>query len=323
MGIVTAPGKGKIVKISNLLQSGHDKFETLTWPYIVALPFMVLIAMYVNAKRKLFNMVTGREPSTNFWFVDGISHNSRKVKDGHAKWPALETTYNFSQGEGSNSVVRTIDHWWMNIRNAQAVRNRLKIAKRELKKAIVEQARAKKGKVEIVSLAAGSAQAVIEVISELQNSQSVPNTISVRALLVDIDTTALRYAQKLAEQHNVSHLIETKEDNVLRFDHALKKLDCSPDIVEMMGLLDYLDDKLAVLLIKKIHRVLPKNGIFLTCHIHPNSEEFFVRNVVNWNMLYRSVRKLNELIVDGGFRDISVHTEPHNIHSVAVGFKLS
>lgn len=302
--------------------NGQSEFETLSLPYKLVLPLMDSIAIYVKAKRLFFTKTLGREPLTNSLFVDGISRNSRRVKDGQAKWPALEATYNFSLGEGSNPVVKTIDSFWMNIRNAQAVRNRLIIAKKELRNAIMKCASNSDGRtVEIVSLAAGSAQAVIETIAELRNLSNQFGRVRIRALLIDNDETALAYARTLADSHGVSESVEIKEGNVIKFDHILNKLDRTPDIIEMMGLMDYLRNKLAIGLIKKIARVLPLNGAFLTCHIHPNSEAFFLRTVVNWDMIYRTVDEFKYLLVDGGFATSVLHTEPHNIHSVAVMYK--
>jgi hypothetical protein len=63
-------------------------------------------------------------------------------------------------------------------------------------------------------------------------------------------------------------------------------------------------------------------GFFLTCHIHPNMESYFLRYVINWDMLYRTKHQLEDLLVEGGFLSAELHTEPHLIHSVAVAQKL-
>ncbi len=110
---------------------------------------------------------------------------------------------------------------------------------------------------------------------------------------------------------------------VLVFDHVIRKsgIDFKPDIVEMCGLLDYLDTALAVRLVKKIFRQLHDEGFFLTCHIHPNHEAYFLNHVVNWWMLYRTPAELKNIVVEGGFMKVELHSEPHGIHSVAVAQK--
>lgn len=277
---------------------------------------MAVTALYVHAKKALLQMLFQKHLLVNCWYVDGISVNSKRVKEGSARWPALDATYNFKKGEGANFLVRTVDDFWMRVRNAQAVRNRLIIARRELHRAINDRAaQSKNRRVRIMSLAAGSAQAVIETLADFRERSS----IRVTALLIDQDESALAYAQSLAVHHGVADLISMKKGDVLFFERQLGKF--KPDIIEMMGLLDYLRDKMAISLLRKIRRCLKDDGFFLTCHIHPNTEAYFLRHVVNWSMLYRTVDQLEDILVDSGFLESRFHSEPHGIHSVAVSRK--
>ena len=295
------------------------KFENVVRPYQLLLPFMAIIGLYVQAKKALYRFFGGSKcvPRTNSWFFDGISVNGRRVKDGSARWPALEAVYNFREGEGSNRLVRWIDAFWLHIRNAQAVRNRLSIVERELASAILKVARSKVSgePVRILSIAAGSGQAVIETVERMRRAG-----IQCEVVLIDQDETALAYARKLAEQYGVGDLVTARAGNAVFFYRELQGF--VPDIIEMCGLMDYLDDRLAVALIKKIRRYVHAEGFFLTCHIHPNAESHFLRYAINWDMLYRSRQELEGLLVEGGFLGAELHTEPHRIHSVAVAQKL-
>lgn len=290
---------------------GATPYEVMAWQYVAAIPLLYLLGLYVRLKKLLCSLL-GLHIETNSALVDGISINSRRMKEGAARWPALNTCYNFVAGEGASSLERTVDAWWMNIRNAQAVRNRLKIAKRELRAAI--RAHAAPGRaVKVLSLAAGTAQGVIEVAAELKRFG-----IDVDILLIDTDESALRYAERLAREHGVA--IRALPGNVLFFTRFIGEF--KADIVEMMGLIDYLKNGLAVQLIRKIRLYLPVNGHFFTCHIHPNHERYFLKHVVDWDMLYRSRDELEDLLVDAGFLQPELHTEPHGIHSVAVARRL-
>lgn len=285
-------------------------YETVRVPYLIAVPLMYLIGFYVQMKKMLFRQL-GVAVTTNCAIVDGISINSRRMKEGAARWPSLNTCYNFTKGEGPTAVHRAVDGWWMRIRNAQAVRNRLKIAKRELKLAIVSMARPGKP-VRILSLAAGTAQGVIEVAAECNKLG-----IGTEILLIDRDVSALRYAQELAGTLGVQ--IETKDGDVLFFTRYTDGF--KADIVEMMGLIDYLTDGLVVAVAKKIRGYLPVGGYFFTCHIHPNHEAYFLKYVVDWRMLYRSRDELKDLVIKGGFENPTLFTEPLNIHSIAAAKK--
>lgn len=297
------------------------KFERVVWPYRLMLPFLFVIGWYVHTKKFLYNFFGGRgcAPKTNFWLVDWISINSRRVRDGAARWLALDAVYNFTKGEGCSWIACAIDDYWMHIRNAQAVRNRLKIVKQEIEIAILDvvKTKARNEPVRLLSLAAGSGQGVIEVVAKLHHAG-----IRCEVLLVDQDHSALAHARKLAWKHGISDMVATRESNAVLFYRNLRKWGFKPDIIEMCGLMDYLEDELAITVIKMIHRCLPPRGFFLTCHIHPNKESYFLWHVVNWGMLYREQQELRNLLVKGGFILPILYTEPHRIHSVAVARKV-
>ena len=292
------------------------EFEHVVWPYRAAVPFLFFIGAYVQVKKALYR-IFGYAPLINCWFVDGMSIGSRKVKDGAATWKALDAVYNFRKGEGCNGLIRTVDVFWMRVRNAQAVRNRLKIVKRELSNAVLTVAKDKtEGEpIRILSLAAGSGQGVIEAVRDLSN-----RGIRCQVRLVDRDLSALDHAYSLAEQHGVACFVEVREGDAISFYRDLGEF--KPDIIEMCGLMDYLRDSLAIALIRKIHKYLRTGGFFLTCHIHPNAEEYFLRHQENWDMLYRTPAALQDLLVNGGFLSSWLYTEPHGIHSVVVMQKM-
>lgn len=291
----------------------QDSFERLRWPYDLALPLFYALGAYAWLKKKSLAALRIKV-RTNSFFVDGISINSRRMKEGATRWPSLDTCYNFTSGQGPTVLHRIVDTWWMNIRNAQAVRNRLKIAKHELRIAI-EQKYRPGHPVKILSLASGSAQGVIEVAAELAK-----RGIETKLMLVDHDVTALRHARDLSHRHGVE--ITTIEGNVLRFDKVIPE-DYRPDITEMMGFLDYLSPTLSEFLLRRIRRNLAPEGTFFCCHIHPNRERFFLKWAVNWDsgMVYRTVPEFEELLHKGGFLTPRILTEPHKIHSVSISGK--
>ena len=276
---------------------------------------MFVIAGYVHVKKVVFAAL-GLEVKTNFWLVDGISAGSRRVKDGSERWPALHACYNFVTGEGSSQLVRLVDHFWMRVRNAQAVRNRLKIVKRELRNAIVESARSLDNEpVRLLSLAAGAAQGVIEVMASLR-----ADGVKVHAILIDKDQTALDHALELAAKYGLERDIEVIKGDVPAF-HKLAR-GYKPHVIEMCGLMDYLRTPTAELLVRKIHLNLERDGFFLTCHVHPNGERYFLKHVVDWDMLYRTPGELLDILTKGNFLSSRLVTEPHGIHSVAVAQKI-
>jgi hypothetical protein len=246
-------------------------------------------------------------PRINALLADGISEECRYARANATSWQALERMYNYRFGV-KPGLMGKIDDFWQGGMNPQAVRNRLKIARRELRQVI---AQFSEPEIRILSLAAGSARSVIETIAACKH-----DGIRVVCLLMDIDPSALMYAKNLAESLNVADQIQVTETNAYLVAKIARRF--RPHIIEMMGLLDYLEQPAAIRLATKIRESLPPGGFFLTCNIYPNIERYFLRWVIDWPMVYRTPKTLAEVITKAGFADYRLVAEPLNIHGVIV-----
>jgi len=291
--------------------------EAISLPYKLAIPFLYIFGLYGQVKKWACRKFFGREPKYNVWFIDGLSINSRRVKEGQARWGALNAVYNFNGGEGSNTIIRLIDTWWLNIRNAQAVRNRLKIVKKLLTQSIL-QAYIRHGrdrKIRIMSLAAGSAQAVLEVAFELLTKEG----IEVEILLIDHDPSAVAEMKERCQVLGLEKHTIIKRGLVEKFDRHLHGF--QPDIIEMCGYMDYFSQESMTTLSRRIKDHLPDDGVFLTCHVHPNHEAYFLQYVVNWWMWYKTLDEFKAILSDSGYTNVRYETEVHKIHTVAMAKK--
>jgi len=263
------------------------------------------------AKKKIRRLLGKPDPSINVLWFDGLGSSCRKVKDGAASWRALDEIYNYQFGQ-EKGLQGVVNDFWEGMLNCQAVRNRLKLVKQEVRRAILQFSNHQE--VRLLSLAAGSAQGIIEVVAELK-----ANDIRVRALLVDIDQTALDYSIQLARQYGVGDQIETIRTSVAQVSRISREF--RPQIIEMLGLLDYIPQDKAVRLIRKIYESLEAKGIFLTCNIRDNLERSFLKWVVNWSMIYRTPGELAEVVNKAGFGDCRLVYEPLRIHGLVIAQK--
>ena len=285
------------------------KFENRQWPYILALPVMWLLTLYVMAKKAVYRLF-GVKPRTNTVWFDGLGKTCRRVKDGATSWRALDIIYNWQFGQRTDGAG-VVDDFWCGMLSCQAVRNRFKVVKQEVRRAILSFRNLRE--VRILSLAAGSAQAVVEVVAELRVEGFAP---AIKVLLVDIDDTALEYAQQLARRHGVADCFVLHKGNVL-FVRRIAR-DFQPHVIEMVGLLDYLCDAQAARLVERIQQSLPKNGVFLTCNICPNAERRFLERVVDWEMVYRTPGQLANVFDRSNFEELRLVHEPLKLHCLAV-----
>lgn len=274
----------------------------------IRLAVMNILTITVGFKKRIYSLF-GRKPKTNSVFVDGLSKNINQIKEKAAGWAALDIVY-----KDPSLFTGFGEHFWLNIRNAQAVRNRFKVVKGLLREAVIKQGKEKT--VNILSLACGSARAVLETCAEMK-----VEGYSFNIFLIDNDITALKYSRKLACDFGLEKQLETLVGDVHRTKSHLNRSGFKPDIIEMLGFMDYLDDRKAQMIIKHCFEALSTGGYFLTCHIHSNEEQSFLRVVVNWRMLYRSVAELSSLVKTSPFSEFQYFTEPQAIHTVVVCIK--
>jgi len=225
---------------------------------------------------------------------------------------ALEIIYSFDNKLNFEKGILDgfFTYFWQKTNNAKALRNRLKLVKKELKKAIHS---FNKRDLRILNLACGSNRAVIEVVGEHKDN------FDFEVFAVDKSISAIEDAQKLAFSFDIAHLLKTHQSTISEFLDKSKNIKF--DIVEVVGFLDYVEDNKAILLFNQIYSVLTDNGIFITGNIKDNSERKFVTEVVGWpKLIFRNETDLINLLMNSKFKSskIKIIYEPQNIHGVII-----
>jgi 2-polyprenyl-3-methyl-5-hydroxy-6-metoxy-1,4-benzoquinol methylase len=282
-------------------------YEKKVLSNIFKLPIMFILTFWVALKKTIF----GHNLKTNTFWFDGISPICREIKENAMHWRALDIAYNYKFQEGTNFTAK-ITNFWLNIKNAQAVRNRLKLVKKELRQEI-QNLSDKKLEIRLLSIAAGSAQGVIETMSE-----SKQKGIHIKAIFLDLDPTAIEYSRQMAQIFGIVNQITFINKSVKELEEAVG--DFKPNIIEMVGFLDYRPREKAINLIGKINQLLDSGGVTLISNIAPNIERYFLYQVMNWPMIYRSPEQLADVVVKEGFnpQKCEIIYEPLKIHGIAI-----
>jgi len=230
---------------------------------------------------------------------------------------ALEILYQNDYKRYGDSLLERLSHRiWFGTNNSKAVRNRLRLVKRELAESIFFISRVQKD-ISILSIASGSARAVIEALLEIE----IPPEKRITITFVDKDSSALEYSRKIVKTHNKlgsNFNFAWVEGTASSF---LEKCTVNQfSIIEMVGLLDYFDEQRVLNIFSEIKRVLIDGGFFITANVNDNSERRFLTRIVGWDMVYRSAIELGELLLKAGFSNdkIKLYYEPLNIHGVSV-----
>jgi len=274
--------------------------------YILFTPLFLIIALWVYIKKKFIH-----NPKTNFYFFDGVSKNCREIKENSARWKALDVVYNYRKGNEN-----LFADFWYDLRSSQGTRNRIRLIKFLLLRNIKEISKKNK-EVRLISIASGSAQGVIEVIDEAKR-----NGIIVKAVLIDLDLTALEHSKKLAQEMKVENQVIFINKTASSVNEIGKEF--KPHLIEIVGFLEYRPFNKSVELIRSIYQILENGGILLISQIAPNLESFFLKEVINWLMIYRKPKEVVKLLSLAGFdlKNCLFYWEPLKIHYMVECKKL-
>lgn len=293
---------------SIILQKKSDEKFEINGPLELILDTFLLIPLLNALPKKMAPLVRKSHRGAN------------EVLDHKTTHRALEVLYNSGKHHTNNGLLNRFFRWvWFNTNNSKAVRNRLLIVKREVDRHL-RVLLTQKQKIQILSIASGSARAIIDVLSTIH----IPIESSVEVYFLDKNRDALDYSRQLFNSlGNPKHLagkwINDTASNFAKYLNENQKL----DVVEMVGLLDYFEDEKVIQISKEISKYLVPDGLFITANIADNSERPFVTNFIDWKMIYRNPEQIHNLISRGGFitENIKTYVEPLRIHSVVVARK--
>lgn len=244
---------------------------------------------------------------------------SRSSKDGHTvkrnatTHRALEVVYNFDKNLPKKDILKTgiLTYTWQHLLNSKALRNRLKLVKEQLRSAIFSFSEEKE--INILSLGAGSARAIIETLSEFKNSD-----LKIKALLLDKSEDSMVYGREMAKKYGVEENLIWVQGNVFDAKEHCDKFNFRPHIVEMVGLLDYFNKKKSVKLFNITYELLRSKGIFISCNIKENRETKFLTNILGWPMIYKDEKYIEDILLDSLYTKSKIIYEPLGVHGFIV-----
>ena len=135
---------------------------------------------------------------------------------------------------------------------------------------------------------------------------------------MDLDPTAIEHSINLAKEFNVLGQINFVNKSAHEIEDAVGNF--NPNIIEMVGFLEYRPKEKAIKLINKIYNILEPGGVFLTSNLRNNIERPFLYYAIDWLMVYRSPEEFAEILKEGGFaqENFELIYEPLKIHGIAV-----
>ncbi|MCX5673760.1 MAG: class I SAM-dependent methyltransferase [Planctomycetota bacterium] len=191
-----------------------------------------------------------------------------------------------------------------------ALRNRRKLAARVLARLI---ASADHEPVEVLCLGAGPGHVVHDAIRECRKRA--------RATLVDLSGDAFDHGRRLAAKCGTDGHVRFIQGDVR---HVRTMLDRPPDIVQMMGICEYLDDAHIRDITRAVADVMPRGAaiMFNSLSAAHGTDRFF-RRVFGLRLNHRTPQHLSDLMRLAGFNHFVALPEPLGVYHVIIGRKTS
>jgi ubiquinone/menaquinone biosynthesis C-methylase UbiE len=193
---------------------------------------------------------------------------------------------------------------------SMAARNRRKLVISMLTEMIDR--RADSGRLDVVGVGAGPGLHVQEAIC-----QSKINPANVHAYLIDCDSDAFEYGRSCAADRGIQQCVSFVQGDARAIRSVLPEV--SPQIVKIVGLLEYLTDHQALDLLRALHEVMATDGQILTHGIVDRYRSArFMRRTFGLNLIYRTGSHVQHMLESVGFRVVSTCEEPLRIYPILV-----
>ena len=259
-------------------------------------------------------------------------HHQSQVKKSHklandvieykTSHKALEIIYTSKYSSFSKSLSEKLFyHIWMNTNNARGLRNRLSITENCIEEHIRFFYAKGERDLQLLSIASGSARSFLEVLQRLKGLHN----LKIHITFLDKSNSALEYSKGLFSDFDTGEIKCTFKWIQDTANNFLRNLPEGQNyhLVEMVGLMDYFDDKKAGDVSKAVHNKLKSNGCFVTANIISNKEKTFMSNIVDWKMIYRKPVDFLNIILKTDFsqNNTIAYVEPMGVHVIIKAIK--
>lgn len=205
---------------------------------------------------------------------------------------------------------RLFDNYFQMSAISVAVRNR----KDDFKRILSDFIKSKEGqRTAIMNLASGPCREIRELLSE--NKDACKNVFFD---CYDNDEHAIAYSKAALIDHpNICF----KKENAIRI--AFRKeistlIDKKYDFIYSTGLFDYFSERVAVLVVSNLKKLLKPDGIMAIANVrdkYSNPSVHFMEWAGDWNLIYRDDDNFRKIFTDAGFKkkDIEIRYEQQGI----------
>ncbi len=186
-----------------------------------------------------------------------------------------------------------------------SARNRRKMTVRSIGDLIVKYRAG--GDVHIVGIGTGPGFNVLEAMSNA-------NTDRVFAYCIDKDPDAFAFGRSMAAKMGLDGRVRYISGNAVDLELLI---DVVPQIVKMVGIIEYLnDDQVRDLFRVSRRRLAPGGTVLVNSMLSNHGVDRYLRRVFNWHLKYRSPERIMRLLEECGFSGFDLRSDPLGVYSV-------
>lgn len=187
-----------------------------------------------------------------------------------------------------------------------ALRNRRKLCVEIMARMIRERAGQATN---VVCLGAGPGMIVIEAIKQAGHADC-------HAHMIDLNADSFDFGRQFAQDRGLADRVRFIHGNVKDYRSLCN---ATPDIVKMIGIIEYLPDAVVADILQAIVAVMPPGGQLLANSLtRRHGTDRFFRRVFDLHMIHRSADQVRGLLADAGIVTDHVLTEPLGVYDVLV-----
>ena len=190
------------------------------------------------------------------------------------------------------------------------LRNRQKLVVSALTQLI--EAYGKEQAVNLVAIGCGSGNNILQAV-QIEK----PKVAGIKAQLFDLNQDALNQGKLKCQEMGLDKEVEFICADANQMEG---KISAPPQIVKMIGLMEYLSDENVIGLLESIKKFRAPSSSILISSIEPgHGIDRFLRRTLNFNLNYRGPEKLKQLLQEFGYTRFNIFSEPTGIFNVIVG----
>lgn len=170
----------------------------------------------------------------------------------------------------------------------QAVRNRIEYLENCLKNLLTNQ----EEEIQVLNLASGPCRDIKNILDKYLESPILFDC-------VEQDKNAINFANNLCNEHLKK--VNFIEKNAIKF-----KTNKLYNVIWSAGLFDYFNDKIFILMLKRLSKIVKNNGEIVIGNFSTNNPSRYYMELFKWNIYHRSPTKLLFLAKKAGFAEKNI-----------------